>query len=233
MTPVPTMNTAASEIPSELMPSIGTGCASTNVAASRSARTPPRTAALGPDAANQNIATPSSAKPTRAVGRRIGRRRAVSRETKRARLTSPAALSMERTGCTFTVMPYYFAVLPGPPFQVAQKSGQKSSDDGKVRELYLPMQHLGSSPVWTPRTTAVSVDASTANIPLPGDSAIPRGKRGCATKGRLREAGAVPRRSDPHTSRRRERVSHPARTSGSSSRCPDKCPCGRPAKAAS
>jgi hypothetical protein len=98
MTPVPTMNTAASEIPSELMPSIGTGCASTNVAASRSATTPPRTAALGPDAANQNIATPSSAKPTRAVGRRIGRRRAVSRETKRARLTSPAALSTERTG---------------------------------------------------------------------------------------------------------------------------------------
>src|SRR6266508_1556277 len=93
MTPVPTMNTAAREIPSELMPSIGTGCASTNVAASRSATTPPRTAALGPDAANQNIATPSSAKPTRAVGRRIGRRRAVSRETKRARLTSPAALS--------------------------------------------------------------------------------------------------------------------------------------------
>jgi hypothetical protein len=32
------------------------------------------------------------------VGRRIGRRRAVSRETKRARLTSPAALSTERTG---------------------------------------------------------------------------------------------------------------------------------------
>jgi hypothetical protein len=42
----------------------------------------------------------------------------------------------------FTVMPYQFAVLPGPPFQVAQKSGQKSSDDGKVRKLYLPMEHL-------------------------------------------------------------------------------------------
>src|SRR6266508_517015 len=39
-------------------------------------------------------------------------------------------------------MPYYFAVLPGPPFQVAQKSGQKSSNDGKVRELYLPVEHL-------------------------------------------------------------------------------------------
>src|SRR5215207_2950112 len=133
MTPVPTMKTAASEIPSELMPSIGTGCASTNVAARRSARTPPRTLALGADAANENIATPSSAKPARAVGRRMGRRRAVSRETKRAALTSPAALATERTGCTF--MPYYFAVLPGPPFQVAQESGQKSGGDGEVREL--------------------------------------------------------------------------------------------------
>src|SRR5215207_6026953 len=146
MTPVPTMNTAAREMPSELMPSIGTGCASTNVAARRSASTPLSTAALGLDCANENVAKPSSAKPVRATGRRIGSRRAVSRETKRAFFTSPAALSRERTGPTFTVMRYQFAVLPGPPFQVAQKSGQKSGDDGNVHELYLPMQHGGPLP---------------------------------------------------------------------------------------
>jgi hypothetical protein len=140
------MKTAASEMPSELIPSIGTGCASTNVAARRSASTPPSTAALGFDSANENVAKPSSAKPARATGRRIGSRRAVSRETKRACLTSPAALSRERTGLAFTVMRYQFAVLPGPPFQVAQKSGQKSSDDGNMNELYLPMQHRGPLP---------------------------------------------------------------------------------------
>src|SRR5918911_1162258 len=140
------MKTAASEMPSELMPSIGTGCASTNVAARRSASTPLRTAALGSDRANENVAKPSSAKPARATGRRIGNRRAVSRETKRACFTSPVALSSERTGRTFTVMRYQFAVLPRPPFQVAQKSGQKSSDNGNVSELYLPMQHGGPLP---------------------------------------------------------------------------------------
>jgi hypothetical protein len=61
-------------------------------------------------------------------------------------LTSPAALSTERTGLTFTVMRYQFAVLPGPPFQVAQKSGQEGSNGGNLHELYLPMEHLGPLP---------------------------------------------------------------------------------------
>src|SRR4051794_180917 len=164
------MNTAAREIPSELMPSIGTGCASTNVAARRSASTPPRTAAVGFDFAKETIATPSSAKPARATGTRIGRRRAVSRETRRACFTSPAALSRERTGLTFTVMRYQFAVLPRPPFQVAQKSGQKSSDDGNVHELYLPMQHVGPLPCGRLGTTEVSVALGDDYIPLWGDS---------------------------------------------------------------
>ena len=48
---------AASEMPSELMPSIGTGCASTKVAARRSATTPQSTAVLGFDTANENVAS--------------------------------------------------------------------------------------------------------------------------------------------------------------------------------
>jgi len=39
------------------------------------------------------------------------------------------------------MMRYQFAVLPGPPFKVAQKSGQEGSDHSNVRELYLPVQH--------------------------------------------------------------------------------------------
>src|SRR5204863_8502918 len=76
-----------------------------------------------------------------ATGTRIGRRRAVSRETKRARPTSPDALSEERTGRRFTVARYQFAVLPGPTFQVRKKSGQEGSHYSNVRKLYLPMQH--------------------------------------------------------------------------------------------
>jgi hypothetical protein len=36
---------------------------------------------------------------------------------------------------------YQFVVLPGPPFKVAQKSGQEGGNNRYVRELYLPMQH--------------------------------------------------------------------------------------------
>jgi hypothetical protein len=38
-------------------------------------------------------------------------------------------------------MRYQFVVLPGPPFKVAQKSGQEGGNNRDVRELYLPMQH--------------------------------------------------------------------------------------------
>src|SRR5687767_7284109 len=147
MTAVPTMKTAAREIPSELIPSIGTGWASTNVAASRSAQTPARTAGVGSDVANATIAIPRIANPASATGTSMGKRRAISREAKGARLTSPDALSAERTGRMFTVMRYQFAVLPGPPFQVAQESGQKGSHDCNVYQLCLPMQHLDPLPM--------------------------------------------------------------------------------------
>src|ERR671936_644676 len=107
------MKTAASEIPSELIPSIGTGCASVNVAASSSARTPPSTAQRGVDDANQNVATARAAKPESATGTRIGSNRAVSQETTPSCCTSPDALSEERTGrsftCCATSSPYYQA----------------------------------------------------------------------------------------------------------------------------
>ena len=77
----------------------------------------------------------------------MGKRRAVSRETKGARLTSPDTLSAERTGRIFTVMRYQFAVLPGPPFQVAQKSGQEGGHGSNVYQLCLPMQHLDPLPM--------------------------------------------------------------------------------------
>jgi hypothetical protein len=67
-------------------------------------------------------------------------------------------------------MRYQFAVLPRPPFQVAQKSGQKSSDDGNVHELYLPMQHVGPLPCGRLGTTEVSVGSGDGYIPLWGDS---------------------------------------------------------------
>jgi hypothetical protein len=44
-------------------------------------------------------------------------------------------------------MRYQFAVLPGPPFQVAQESGQKGSHDCNVYQLCLPMQHLDPLPM--------------------------------------------------------------------------------------
>jgi hypothetical protein len=44
-------------------------------------------------------------------------------------------------------MRYQFAVLPGPPFQVAKKSGQEGSHDCNVHELGFPMQHLDPLPM--------------------------------------------------------------------------------------
>ena len=93
------------EIPSEEMPSIGTGCASTKVAARRRANTPPSTAASGSDAANRQMAYASSAKPESATGTTTGRSRAVSRETKRrSGFTRPDALSAKRMGPRLTAM---------------------------------------------------------------------------------------------------------------------------------
>ncbi len=99
------MKTAASEIPSEEIPSIGTGCASTKVAAKRSANTPARTSGSGFDATNRPMANASTAKPERATGTTMGRSRAFSRETKRrSGFTRPDALSVERTGRRLTAM---------------------------------------------------------------------------------------------------------------------------------
>src|SRR5918999_2860111 len=105
MTAAPTMKTAASEIPSEEIPSIGTGCASTKVAATSNASTPPTTPSSGLERANDDAAAVASANPDSATGMRIGKSRAVSRDTSPPGFLSPDALSCERSGRTFMSAP--------------------------------------------------------------------------------------------------------------------------------
>src|SRR5688500_10632689 len=154
MTAAPTMKTAVSDTPPEEMPSIGTGEASTNVAASASATPPPSTARLGVEAPDVAAAAARAVTAASATGARSGRSRAVSRDARVPGLSTwPDALSDERIGRSFTL-----SCLPVPAFGLAEEGGEYGGRNEQIRELCLPMQHL-FSPVSMPGRPEVSVCA--------------------------------------------------------------------------
>src|SRR5918995_4651772 len=139
MTAAPTMKTAASETPSDETPSIGTGCASTNVAARRRANRPPMTDSDGDESPKDQAAAPARASPEIETGASRGKSRVVSFDTSPPGSFLPAALSMARTGRSFTV--FTGSPLPGPALAIGEERGQKSRHDGNVSQFCLPVEH--------------------------------------------------------------------------------------------
>src|ERR687897_721578 len=114
MTAAPTMKTAASETPSDETPSIGTGWASTNVAARRRASRPTMTDNDGDESPKDQAAAPARASPEIETGASRGKSRAVSFDTRPPGSFLPAALSIARTGARFTVLPVAYQAQPSP-----------------------------------------------------------------------------------------------------------------------
>ena len=147
------MKTAASEIPSEEIPSIGTGCASTKVAAKRSANTPARTSGSGFDATN-------SPDGEREHGEAREGHRDDDGQKPRRLARNETTLRLHPTRCALgrangaQAHGYDLTVRRAtrPTLKVAQKSGQKGGDNCNVRELYSAIRLemffllLGSAP---------------------------------------------------------------------------------------